>query len=54
MGAFELLKTAHEMTFTDEKIRLLKEHLRKEEKKFELESKKRLVDEQLLAKSYEV
>ncbi|EPB7300311.1 hypothetical protein OU578_16645 [Escherichia coli] len=53
MSTYELLKTANEMTFTVEKILLLKEHLKKEERKFEVESKKRLVDEHLLSKSYE-
>ncbi|MFN0742264.1 hypothetical protein ACKWMD_07680 [Escherichia coli] len=53
MSTFELLKTANEMTFTNEKVLLLKEYLKKEDIKFELESKKRLIDEQLLSKSYE-
>lgn len=53
MGTFDLLKAANEMTITEDKIALLKEHLKEEEKKFELESKKRFVDEQLLSKAYE-
>lgn len=53
MSTFELLKTANEMTFTDEKILILKQYLKEQDRKFEIESKKRLIDEQLLSKSYE-
>ncbi|WP_374257256.1 MULTISPECIES: hypothetical protein [Enterobacteriaceae] len=52
MSTFELLKTANEMTFTDEKILMLKQYLKEEDRKFELESKKHLIDDQLLSKSY--
>ncbi|OAT47177.1 hypothetical protein M997_1704 [Proteus hauseri ATCC 700826] len=53
MATFDLLKAANEMILTEDKITQLKEHLKIEENKFKLESKKRLVDEQLLSKAYE-
>lgn len=53
MSTFELLKTANEMTFTDEKVLMLKQYLKEQDRMFEIESKKCLIDEQLLSKSYE-
>ncbi|MGC1071361.1 hypothetical protein [Pantoea agglomerans] len=52
MSVYDLLKAASEMTLTDEKISMLKHELKLADKKFEAESKKKLVNEEFLTKIY--